>query len=174
MLLGAVTVAWLLSRGDLRDPADPALPVATGEARPEPSPTLPVTVTVPPLCEDAAALTPDEDQELHLADVEGRGCAVPVLWDGRILTVPATDGTLRRYELDARSGDRLLFGDWSCDGRFSPALYRPSTGHAFLFEGFAAAGQEITVDGLQTGVVDGEPLVVVEDGCHRLEIQPPE
>jgi eukaryotic-like serine/threonine-protein kinase len=123
--------------------------------------------TPPPACPDRPA--PDIVGEVHLADAEGRGCRVPVVWDGHELHVPVDDGTVARYDLGAAPGDVLLLGDWSCDGHDSPALYRPDDGQLFVFEAFA---EDTRARGEPTGVTGGRPVVVTDaDGCPRIRIE---
>lgn len=43
----------------------------------------------------------------------------------------------RRYRV-GQAGDRVLVGDWRCDGDPEPALLRPSTGEVFVFRGWIA------------------------------------
>ena len=113
----------------------------------------------------------DPDADAILADVEGRGCSVPVSWDGAQLVVPMADGTERRFDLGADAGDELLFGDWTCDGHETPALYRPSTGEVFTFEALVEPGEETTVDGEDTGVAEGEAVVTTDGGgCDRIDV----
>ena len=51
----------------------------------------------------------------------------------RAEAVVTGSGGTHRFQLGL-VGDRLLVGDWDCDGEDGPALYRPSTGEAFVFE----------------------------------------
>jgi hypothetical protein len=161
-----LAVAWWLATGDETSEAPPAAaddPVREVLEEPERTPA--------DLCEDVEPAEVD-GAEVFPADVEARDCSVPVSWDGATLLVPRPDGTPVRYELDAEEGDRMVFGDWNCDGRETPALYRPSSGEVFLFEGFADDG-EVTVRGEPSGVTDGEPRVVTDaEGCHRVEVEP--
>jgi hypothetical protein len=121
-----------------------------------------------PACPDRPA--PDAVGVLHLADLEGRGCDVPVVWDGQQLHVPVEDGTVERYDLGAVQGDVLLLGDWSCDGHDSPALYRPDDGQLFVFDAFA---EDTRARGEPTGVTDGRPTVVTDaDGCPAVRVEP--
>ena len=124
----------------------------------------------PPPCDDIER--PEGAQgAVLLGDVAGRGCSVPVVWDGEQLLVPAADGTVDRYDFGAQDEDVVLLGDWSCDGADSPGLYRPGTGEVFLFDAFADEGREVTVTGDPTGVVDGTPTVVTDgQGCDRIEV----
>jgi eukaryotic-like serine/threonine-protein kinase len=125
----------------------------------------------PPLCDGVQA--PDDGREFLLADVDGAGCSSAVAWDGRRMEVLGASGTYERYDLGARPDDVLRFGDWSCDGRDAPALYRPADGRLFTFEAIAAPGTPITATGTPTGVTDGVPTVVTDDaGCDRMEFSP--
>ncbi len=108
------------------------------------------------------------------ADTEGRGCVIELGWDAdaRILTVPRAEGPPTRYQL-GEPGDLLVVGDWNCDGRQTPGLYRPSTGETFTFDGFAGEGGELASGPAErTGTPDGEPVVVTDDdGCDRIEVR---
>jgi hypothetical protein len=164
VLLVPLAVAWWLVTGD--DGADAPVaaedPVREVLEEPERTPAE--------LCDDVEPAEVD-GAEVFPADVDARDCSVPVAWDGATLLVPRPDGPPVRYELDAEDGDRMVFGDWNCDGRETPALYRPSSGEVFLFEGFADDG-EVTVRGEPSGVTDGEPRVITDaEGCHRVEVE---
>jgi serine/threonine protein kinase len=121
-----------------------------------------------PSCAGTPAHT--TDGEVHDADIEGRGCTVPVAWDGQQLHVPLEDGTVARYDLAASPEDVLVLGDWSCDGRDTPALYRPDDGRVFVFDEFS---DDATARGTPAGVTDGKPVVVLDaHGCPQLRIEP--
>jgi hypothetical protein len=136
-------------------------------------PTAPVERTPPPRCDDVVPPPDAEDAELLDADVEARGCSVPVAWDGDRLLVPRPDAVPQGYDLDSQDGDVLVMGDWTCDGHDTPALYRPSTGQLFLFDGFAEEDEEVTGRVEETDVRRGEPRVLTdEDGCDRVEVVP--
>jgi eukaryotic-like serine/threonine-protein kinase len=162
----AVVLALLLSDRD-----DDGGIVAAPTASPAPD-TTPVQL---PRCEDAPRLPPDT-AEVVPADTEGRGCTLDLGWDpeDRVLTVPRVADDPLRFEL-GEPGDRLLVGDWNCDGRQSPGLYRPSTGEVFTFDGFAGEGGTLdSGPARRTGMRDGEPLVVAGDGagvCDRIEVR---
>ena len=124
-----------------------------------------------PLC--AGLRVPDDGREILFADIEGAGCSAVIAWDGRRMEVMGADGSAERYDLGAGPHDVLRFGDWSCDGRDAPALYRPADGRLFTFDAIAGPGDEVTVTGLPTGVADGIPTVVTDaDGCDRMEVAP--
>ena len=71
------------------------------------------------------------------ADDNGDGCPSSVVWQGNVAAIGG-----RRYAL-GRPGDALVVGDWDCDGRATPALYRPTTGDVFLFDAWAAPGPDV-------------------------------
>jgi serine/threonine protein kinase len=123
-----------------------------------------------PACEDISPPDAHQDDVVIDADVEGRGCTVPVVWDGRQLAVPMPAGETARYDLLAEPGDQLLLGDWTCDGRAAPALYRPADGQLFVFDEFSA---DASARGAPSGVVDGHSSVVADaEGCDRIEVEP--
>ena len=68
-------------------------------------------------------------------------------------------------------GDVIAVGDWDCDGRAAPALLRPATGDVFVFPGWAAEGEPVTVkarDRLPGAVaIRGERA---KDGCDDLVV----
>lgn len=146
-------VAWLFFFGGDDEPTP-------GSAREPAEECGGVTVPVAP-----------QGAETLLADIEGQGCTVPVAWDGEQLAVPRSDGGIDRYDLGALPDDVLVFGDWTCDGRESPALYRPSDGQVFTFTALVGAGEEASATGEPSGVENGEPTVVVDNsGCHRVDV----
>jgi eukaryotic-like serine/threonine-protein kinase len=122
-----------------------------------------------PACADVDRPTRAPGSVVLEADVDGRGCTVPVTWDGQQLTVPVPAGEHVRYDLAAEPDDVLLLGDWSCDGRAAPALYRPRDGQLFVFDRFS---DDATARGSASGVIDGAPIVVHEGGCDRVEVRP--
>ncbi|HEX5365984.1 MAG TPA: hypothetical protein VFW63_04890 [Acidimicrobiales bacterium] len=98
------------------------------------------------------------------ADVDGDGCREAVTADGA--SVVAGDA---RWSLGT-PGDVAAVGDWDCDGEAAAALLRPASGEVFVFPGWAAAGQPITVRPVQR-VAGGTALQVEADadtGCDRL------
>jgi eukaryotic-like serine/threonine-protein kinase len=123
----------------------------------------------PPDCPDA--VTPTLTAPTQPADVDGQGCSVPAAWDGRVLEV-AIDGDLQRFDLPGDGQDMLLFGDFSCDGRETPALYRPSSGEVFVFP-ILDPDDEVTVRAQPDEVPDATARVVVDaQGCARVDLDP--
>ncbi len=169
LLVPVGVVSWLLADGAADGGADPA-PI--GAADPQPGPQGPLERTPPPRCEGVAPPPGASASDLIDADVDARGCSVPVAWDGDVLRVPRAEDAPRVYDLDAEVGDQLLFGDWTCDGGDTPALYRAATGELFLFDGFAERDEEVTGRVEETGVADGHPRVLTDDaGCDRVEVE---
>jgi eukaryotic-like serine/threonine-protein kinase len=181
VLLVPLGIAWWLVRGDEVDLTLDARSGASGEevaaspeeasspeAAPRPAPSD-VDTSLPPCDHASHPDAPDAARILH-ADVEGGGCTVPVAWDGRQLTVPLRSGETARYDLDARSSDILLLGDWNCDGRATPALYRPDDGQLFVFDEFS---EDATARGISSGVQGGRPVVARgDDRCDRIDVEP--
>jgi hypothetical protein len=87
-----------------------------------------------------------------------------VVWDTAVarLVVPPTSAPVSggaTYQLGA-PGDRLLLGDWNADGTDEPALYRPSTGQVFRFDGWAGADSPRPNTSVEaTGVAGGRAWV---------------
>ena len=99
------------------------------------------------------------------ADLDGDGCPSAVTVSGNVLE---TEG--ERYQL-GRQGDRVLIGDWDCDGRDTPALYRPG-GEVFLFDAWAEEGEALPAASRGEQLADGQPEVRHgEDGCDRLIVR---
>ncbi len=182
-------VTWLATSGGEQatiqhtlpeQPADPTRgrPPASGadeptdidpEERPA-EPTEPVVTprAAPPACPDA--VTPILNAPTQPADIDGRGCSVPAAWDGQVLEV-AIDGQLRRFDLPGDEPDTLLFGDFNCDGRETPALYRPASGELFVFPTLDP-DEEVTVRADPDVVPDATAEVVLDaQGCARVELR---
>jgi hypothetical protein len=99
------------------------------------------------------------------ADVDGDGCPEALVVEGGSVRAGAAGWTL------GQPGDLIAVGDWECDGRAAPALLRPATGDVFVFPGWAAEGEPVTVearDRLPGAVaIRGEPTA---DGCDDLVV----
>jgi hypothetical protein len=73
------------------------------------------------------------------ADVDGDGCREALVVKGGSVSAGPARWTL------GQPGDLIAIGDWACDGRTAPALLRPATGDVFVFPGWAAEGEPVTV-----------------------------
>lgn len=164
-LVPVVVVVWLLlanggdgpaSAGSTTDPA----PTATGTPR-----------TAPDRCDGVAE--PAAADVVLDADVDGRGCALPLGVDTeevdgepmQVLTVPESAGAVAgRYAL-AAADDVVVVGDWDCDGTETPGVHRPADGRTFLYDGYGQLDPTGGPD-LEPGV---EAVVVTDpDGCDRI------
>lgn len=146
----APTALWLA-----RVDTDPVTTVTT----PATTVTAPVTtVTAPAPCGDPA---PTDDHVL--ADLDGDGCSEALTLTDGVLTTPA--GTYRL----GRPGDMLVAGDWDGDGVWTPGLYRPATGEAFLFD-TAPGAATVTSRPVLHLPAGGRPAVVDEDGDGEHEL----
>ena len=76
----------------------------------------------------------------------------------------------RRYRV-GQDGDHLLVGDWSCDGRPTPAVFRPSTHEVFVFDRWTVA-EPLSVRPTDT-VADAVEMVSTtrDDGCPELGLR---
>ena len=85
------------------------------------------------------------------------------------------DGVLEangaRYAV-GQAGDRVALGDWSCDGRVTLVLLRPSTGRLYRFDGWADAAADAPAQSI--GEVSGATSVrrghADHDGCDELVV----
>lgn len=135
-------------------------------ARPAP-PTPPHTATEVP----AGPTLPTAPNPACVATVgsptRAGDCPNSVAVDGNVVTA---DG--HPYVVGV-PGDKLVVGDWDCDGDMAAALLRPSSGEVLVFADFAdgatlAATTARSVDGAVdfafSGVSDGCPSLGVRDG----------
>jgi hypothetical protein len=99
------------------------------------------------------------------ADVDGDDCPEALVVVGGTISAGPARWTL------GRPGDLVAVGDWDCNGRAAPALLRPATGDVFVFPGWAAESEPVTVkarDRLPGAVaIRAEPA---ENGCDDLVI----
>jgi len=94
------------------------------------------------MCADAGA-PPAGSSVVLTADIDGEGCASYAVWSDGLLTVPARGARPEAaYQLGVAT-DQAVLGDWDCDGRATPGVYRPDSGEAFVFDGWASAGHEV-------------------------------
>lgn len=98
------------------------------------------------------------------ADIDGDGCASAVTWSGTVLEVEG-----RRYQM-GQPGDHVLLGDWNCDGRDTPALYRVS-GQVFVFDAWADDARAQVATSRAPHPAQARPEVRRGDyGCDRLAV----
>lgn len=120
------------------------------------------TTTTTPARRDCPATT-----AVLQADVDGDGCADALRY---------TDGLLEaggvRWAL-GQPGDQLAAGDWACQGSRTLALFRPSTGEVFRFDGWAAPGHDVTATAVMRvpGGVAIRAADVDRDGCHEAVVE---
>ncbi len=99
------------------------------------------------------------------ADLDGDGCRSPVTRTGDVLEVEG-----RRYQL-GRPGDAVVLGDWDCDGRHTPALYRPH-GEVYFFDTWADEGRPAPASARGVQPPNGRPEVRRgADGCDHLVVR---
>jgi hypothetical protein len=125
----------------------------------------------PEPCRNAPLDAPPPGAEAILADLYAEGCSVEIEWwplraVAEIVEGPATG----RFRLGQR-GDDLLLGDWDGDGHAEPALYRPTTGELFSWSAWPVDGAATpSTSRRDTGIVGGEPRVVVTGSSHAVEV----
>jgi hypothetical protein len=99
------------------------------------------------------------------ADVDGDGCPEALVVGGGTISAGPISWAL------GQPGDLIAVGDWACDGGSAPALLRPSTGDVFVFPGWAAEGEPVTVEARDrvpgAVAIRGEPG---DDGCDDLVV----
>ncbi len=132
-------------------------PVALWAVRSGPG-EQPAVVVPPAPCAGVDATTAQV-----LADLDGDGCSEAMeLADGVLTTATGS------YRL-GREGDVLVAGDWDGDGTWTPGLYRPATGEAFLFDN-APGGAVVTSRPVLRLDPGASPRVVDADGDGRHEL----
>lgn len=117
-----------------------------------------------------------------LATIADPTCLAAIWWDpsAGVLSVPVTvepssTSARRRFALGS-AGDEVVLGDWDCDGRATPAVYRPATGEVHLFAAWptdAVPEPAVRVDA--TGVVDGAVSVAASapgTSCQEVRVEP--
>lgn len=99
------------------------------------------------------------------ADLDGDGCDTAVSWRGNVAEAAGV-----RYHL-GRPGDVLLLGDWDCDRRDTPALYRPVTGQVFIFPAWADQGPALAgTDAGRHPAAGGATVVRGPEGCDQVVV----
>lgn len=107
-------------------------------------------------------------------DLDRDGCPDPVRVAGDgVVAVGST-----QFAVGA-PGDRIVLGDWDCDGVATPAVLRPATGDVFVFTSWARPGADVAVTAATRveGAIDlvtqtecGLPIAVLADG-QRVEVR---
>ncbi len=124
-------------------------------------------------CDDASE--PATDGTILWADVDGRGCSLPLVVsaqqvDGQpaaVLAVPDAAGEVAGHYAVARAEDQVVVGDWDCDGVDTPGVYRPTDGAVYHFRGFGL----LEPDDAGTLEADGSAIVVTTpQGCDRVAL----
>ncbi|QYG94635.1 serine/threonine protein kinase [Iamia sp. SCSIO 61187] len=129
-------------------------------------------------CADLPPLDVPPGSEELTGDLNGDGCPVPVVWDGQVMRFRLDEDDVQPRSYDFRvGGDRspgqLFLGDWDCDGRDTPALYRPATGVVAYFSAVPGqVGGEVTASPDPTGITDGRATLDPGDGddCDTVEV----
>lgn len=101
------------------------------------------------------------------ADVDGDGCPEALRYADGVLEAGGI-----RWAL-GQAGDQVATGDWSCRGVRTVALFRPSTGDLFRFDGWAGPGIDqhaVAVARVQGGQVL-RAADVDRDGCHEAVVE---
>jgi hypothetical protein len=104
-----------------------------------PVPVAPAPPVMEPTTADTLRLLECPAIDTTGADPDGDGCLSPVTIDGGVVEV---DGV--RYGVGA-PGDAIAIGDWDCNGSATVAAVRPATGEVFVFDGWAAPGNDLVV-----------------------------
>ena len=101
------------------------------------------------------------------ADVDGDGCPDALRY---------ADGILRSDDIRwalGQPGDQVATGDWGCQGSRTLALFRPSTGEIFRFDGWAGPGVDLSATAVAR-VAGGQALRAADvdrDGCHEAVVE---
>lgn len=179
LVLGTVVLG---GRPGRRPPAlatqsmSPAPPAPVDEAPPDPtttragpasSTTTPSTTAVPSTTTVPARRDCPPVTGLLQADVDGDGCPETLRYADGIL-----DAGTRRWAL-GRPGDQVATGNWGCQGSLTLALFRPSTGQVFRFDGWAGPDHDLKATAIAV-VAGGQALRAADvdrDGCHEVVVE---
>ena len=101
------------------------------------------------------------------ADVDGDGCPDALRYADGLLEAGSV-----RWAL-GQTGDLVAAGDWGCQGTRTLALFRPSTGEVFRFDGWATPGQDVRATAVVRvpGGVAIRAADVDRDGCHEAVVE---
>ncbi len=134
----------------------------TSTSRPAPTTSTTAAVTAVARRSDCPPAT-----AVLQADVDGDGCPDALRYADGILEAAGM-----RWSI-GQAGDQVAAGDWGCQGSRTLALFRPSTGEVFRFEGWAAPGHDLTATAVAR-VPGGQALRAADvdrDGCHEVVIE---
>ena len=126
-------------------------------------------------CPSVVARDDEGGRALPRADLDGDGCPDDSSWDGRrLVTWLSTDRGRRRAFRVGEPGDRVVLGDWDCDGTASPALYRPDTGEVLFASRLATeVGERVYAARVDRRARGGQPRrVALPGGCDEVRIGP--
>jgi hypothetical protein len=154
------------------EPAEPAAepydPPPPGDVQPGPTTTR---AGLAPPSTSTTAVPRRRDCPLAVAvlqaDVDGDGCPEGLRY---------ADGVLEAGEVRwalGQAGDQVATGDWGCQGSRTVALFRPSTGELFRFDGWASPGQDLKATAVARvpGGVVLRAADVDRDGCHEAVVE---
>jgi len=133
-----------------------------GPASTSTSTSPPATTTVATARRDCPVAT-----AVLQADVDGDGCPDALRYADGLLE--AGDA---RWAL-GQAGDQVAAGDWGCQGTRTLALFRPSTGEVFRFDGWATPGHDVKASAVVRvpGGVAIRAADVDRDGCHEAVVE---
>jgi hypothetical protein len=150
-----------------------AVPIPIDEVQPGPTTTragLASTTTTPSTSTTTSVASrrncPVANAVLQ-ADVDGDGCPDALRY---------ADGLLEAGDIRwalGQAGDQVAAGDWGCQGTRTLALFRPSTGEVFRFDGWATPGRDLQATAVVkvTGGVALRAADVDRDGCHEAVVE---
>ena len=176
LLLLPPTVAGVVKlRAPDRQHGPPALATAPPAAAPPAAapPAAASTAARPDtVCRGVEVPRPGQGEVVLTGDLTGRGCRSWARYaDGLLEAALQPRRRTMRYRAGV-AGDRLLLGDWDCNGSDTPALYRPGTGEVFHFDAWAPADEPLTSrPGENSGVVSGTARVEREGACSRVAVE---
>lgn len=118
---------------------------------------------------------PVEEGQVLEADVDGRGCALPVLVTEEVVDdeptivvmLPPDAGAMAGRYAVGEGGDHVIVvvGDWDCDGTDTPAVVHGHDGEVFQFDGYG----ELDPTRAPSLPADVDPRVMTdEEGCDHV------
>jgi hypothetical protein len=182
VLLALPALVFTLSTGTEEPPAVPGATATATAAIPHLSPTGTATGDIPPSVGGprrvpatpgsptpvvAVCPSPSPAHDATTADVDGDGCpdAVSVVGE-RIEAVVAGE---RVTFTVGDPGDQVLIGDWDCDGRATPGVFRPAAGAFFTYGSWPADGTGLRPD-RAPAPRSGTAAVRRGEGCDELHV----